>query len=406
MTGGLARGAGAASPARQRLAVSLAFLINGLFIGSWAPQIPVFAARLDLSPTGMGVMILGFGLGAVAVMPVVGRIIGAKGSRLPMLVCNVMLVLALPFLVLAPNVPLAALAILFAGISTGGMDVAMNANAVAVEKRRDSAIMSSCHGFWSLGGVIGAAIGGFAIAHLGSQLHGVLVGLATLAGFVVVLSFSLSDAPSGETAPEALAGVPHGEGGTGQGGGLLSGPRGAVLIGLFALFAMVPEGAAIDWSAFYLRRELGADAAMSGLAFAAFSTTMAAFRFAGDGVRNRLGAVRTMRLCSGAAAIGLILAGLAPNAPVALVGFAVMGIGISNMVPIAFSAAGNLRGLKPGAGLSIVTALGYSGILVAPSIIGFLGEHSSFAAVFLGLSAFLLVTLLAAPLMRVADRQG
>lgn len=398
----------AGSNAAHRLAVSTAFLANGMFTGSWAPQIPIFAERLHLSPGRMGLMILAFGVGAVAVMPVAGRVIGARGSRLPMLALNVALVFALPFLVLAPNVPLAVAAIVFAGFATGGMDVAMNANAVAVERRRRAAIMSSCHGFWSVGGVVGAALGGFLIARVGPVAHGLIAGAVILAGFVLVARNALSDAPSGETAAEAVAGVPHGSVGNVAmaGGGVVSGYRGAVLVGLFALFAMIPEGAAIDWSAFYLRRELGADAAMSGLAFAAFSFTMAGFRFAGDAVRNRLGAVATMRWCSGAAGAGLFVAGLAPDAAVAILGFALMGIGISNMVPIAFSAAGNLGGLKPGAGLSTVTALGYSGILIAPSVIGFAGEHLGFAAVFLGLSAFLVVTLLGSPLVRVADGKG
>lgn len=393
-----------AGTGRHRMAVSLAFLANGIFMGSWAPQIPVFAERLGLSPSEMGLMILAFGIGAVASMPLVGRLIGARGSRMPMLVFNIMLVLALPFLVLAPNVPLAVAAILLAGVSTGAMDVAMNANAVAVERRRGSAIMSSCHGFWSVGGVLGAAVGGFAIAHLGPEAHGLLTGALILAAFCLIAPFAFSDAPSAETAAEA----PHGTETRRRESvaGPLSGYRGAVLVGFFALFAMIPEGAAIDWSAFYLRRELGADAAVSGLAFAAFSGTMAVFRFAGDGVRNRLGAVRTMRWCSAAAILGLVLAGLAPNALVALAGFAVMGVGISNMVPIAFSAAGNLKGLKPGAGLSVVTALGYSGILIAPSVIGFTGEHVGFARVFVCLSALIFVTFLASPLMKVADGEG
>ncbi|WP_152047267.1 MFS transporter [Aureimonas psammosilenae] len=401
-------GQGGTQAARHRAAVSLAFLLNGIFMGSWAPQIPIFAERLDLSASQMGLMILCFGIGAVSVMPIAGQIIGRRGSRLPMLVLNVALAFALPFLVLAPNVPLAVAAILFAGFSTGGMDVAMNANAVAVEKRRENAIMSSCHGFWSVGGFLGAAFGGFAIAGLGPVAHGLLAGLAILAGFFVVVRFALHDAPGEEAGATASAHAAEEASPTSEQGegGVLSGYRGAVLVGLFALFAMIPEGAAIDWSAYYLRGELGVEPASSGFAFAAFSITMAVFRFAGDAVRDRLGAVRTMRWCSAAAGAGLIVVGLAPNVWVAVAGFALMGVGIGNMVPIAFSAAGNLKGLKPGAGLSVVTALGYSGILVAPSVIGFLGEHLGFATVFLGLSGFLVVTLLAAPMVRVADRRG
>jgi MFS family permease len=110
---------------------------------------------------------------------------------------------------------------------------------------------------------------------------------------------------------------------------------------------------------------------MSGFGFAAFSATMAIMRFAGDHVRDRFGGVRTLRVCTLTALVGLVLAGLAPNAPLAILGFALAGVGISNMVPIAFSAAGNMPGLAPGIGLSVATFMGYSGMLFAPSLIGF-----------------------------------
>ncbi len=140
------------------------------------------------------------------------------------------------------------------------------------------------------------------------------------------------------------------------------------LIGIMALFSMVPEGAVLDWGALYLKDELGASVELSGFGFAAFSATMAAMRFAGDHVRDRLGATLTLRICTVTALAGMVLAGLAPNAVLAILGFALAGIGISNMVPIAFSAAGNMPGLQPGIGLSVATTMGYSGMLFAPSL--------------------------------------
>ncbi|MBC8130791.1 MAG: MFS transporter [Rhizobiaceae bacterium] len=381
----------------HRRAVSAAFFANGFLIGSWAPQIPVFASRLGIAESTLGLMILAFGIGAVAAMPVVGRIIGRFGSRPPMLVLHVALALALPLVVFAPSLASAAFAIVFMGIATGGMDVAMNANAVAVERGMTKAIMSSCHGFWSVGGLVGAGAGGFLIAALGPEGHALLAAAAIFAVLPLVWRGALFDAPE----PEGVFGAQEASG-AGAGGGR-AGMLKAFAIGLFALFAMIPEGAAIDWSAVYLRQELGAGASASGLAFAAFSLTMAVFRFAGDGIRGGLGAVKTARLCSAAAAFGLILIAAAPNTAVAVLGFAVMGIGISNIVPIAFSAAGNVEGLRPGAGLSIVTALGYSGILVAPSAIGFIAETTGFAPVFAGLALFLVGTFFAANLVSGAD---
>ncbi|WP_373289647.1 MFS transporter [Aureimonas glaciei] len=384
----------------HRIAVSAAFLANGFLIGSWAPEIPLFAARLDISKATLGIMILVFGLGAVAAMPVVGRLIGALGSRLPMLVLHLLMVPALPLAVLAPGLVTAGLAVALMGMATGGMDVAMNANAVAVERRRPRAIMSSCHGFWSVGGLLGAGLGGFIIAAFGALGHSLIVAVVILALWLVVARGALADgvAKAESTAPGADA-VP-GAAGTSRAGVLK-----AIAVGLFALFAMIPEGAAIDWSAVYLRQELDAGDAASGLAFAAFSLTMACFRFAGDGIRDRFGAVQTARVCSALAAAGLLAVGLADTLPVTLLGFALMGVGLSNMVPIAFSAAGNVEGLRPGTGLSIVSALGYSGILLAPSVIGFVAEHSGFRVIFLSLALLLVVTFLAAGLVRGADRR-
>ena len=164
-------------------------------------------------------------------------------------------------------------------------------------------------------------------------------------------------------------------------------------LGLMALFCMVPEGAILDWGALFMRNELGASLALSGFAFGTFSLTMAVMRFAGDLVRDRFGAVRTLRFCTVTAIIGMVLAGFAPNAYVAMVGFAICGIGISNMVPIAFSAAGNLPGFAPGIALSVTTVMGYSGSLFAPSTIGFIAEHTGFAAIFAALPVLFIVVL-------------
>jgi fucose permease len=169
-------------------------------------------------------------------------------------------------------------------------------------------------------------------------------------------------------------------------------PRDAAVwvLGLLAMFSMVPEGAVLDWAALYLQQELGSDVARSGLAFAFFSAAMAVMRFAGDGVRNRFGAVATLRWSGLVAAAGLLGGALAPSDTVVIASFFVAGLGVANMVPILFSAAGNHPGLSPGAGIAAVTMLGYSGILVAPSTIGFVAEIVGFRLTY-GVLAILLV---------------
>ncbi len=352
---------------KSRLAVSLLFLMNGFVTGSWAPKIPEFKEKLGISESVLGLLILAFGIGSLILMPIAGGFIARMGSQKVVRVTAIILSPLLLLLTLLPNVWTAVFGMLLLGGFVGAMDVAMNANAVEVEKSMRRAIMSSCHAYWSLGGLIGAASGGLIMAHFGVYVHAIIVTLVCLSVLAVAWPMILADQPHPDTAKQKLR--------------LPSNPL-PWLIGLVALFSMVPEGTVLDWGALYLRNELGASVAMSGFGFAAFSATMAIMRFAGDHVRDRFGGVKTLRVCTLTALVGLMLAGLAPNAPLAILGFALAGVGISNMVPIAFSAAGNMPGLAPGIGLSVATFMGYSGMLFAPSLIGFVAEHTGFSIIF------------------------
>jgi fucose permease len=371
-----------------RWAVAAMFLANGFLTGSWAPQIPVFLTRLEISKFTLGLLILLFGAGAVTAMTWCGHLISRHGSRTVLRWFGVCASFGLLVVALAPDVPLAAVAMFLFGGSVGGMDVAMNANAVIVERKLGRAVMSSSHGFWSLGGFAGGALGGFAIQHYGHLAHASAV---TVLAFVVVLL-----ALRHLVAEERMVAAEHHR---------FSLPANPVvyLVGLMALLTMISEGAVLDWGALYLRQELGADLAVAGLAYAAFSGVMAIMRFFGDGVRNRFGAVSTLRGSALIAAIGMLVAGLSPSPYLAIAAFAFCGFGIANMVPIIFSAGGNQEGMSSGTGMSVVTTMGYSGILVAPSAIGFVAEHSSFGPIFIAMATLLIVVLLMAGLAHRAE---
>jgi len=374
---------------KERLAVWLLFLMNGFMVGNWAPKIPEFAGRLDLSKGELGLMILVFGIGSLAMMPVAGMQIARFGGARVSKISAILLLPSILALTFTQSVPSAAIALFLFGGFVGGMDVAMNANAVAVEQKMRRAIMSSCHAFWSLGGLIGAGIGGTLIEHFGTSVHAVVATVMAIIMLAVAWPIVHADRPVHHADQPTRFRLP-----------LQPLPW---LVGLMALFSMVPEGAVLDWSALYLQQDLGATVSVAGLGFAAFSLTMAVMRFAGDLVRDRLGAVLTLRLCTVTAIIGMLAASLAPDPLMVIVGFALCGIGISNMVPIAFSIAGNLPGMAPGVGLSIATTLGYSGILFAPSTIGFIAEHTGFSAVFAALPLLLIVVLSLSGLARYAD---
>ncbi|OYU40683.1 MAG: MFS transporter [Pseudorhodobacter sp. PARRP1] len=373
-----------------RWAVAAMFATNGFVMGAWAPQIPLLLSRHGISNTALGLLILALGLGAVSAMLFAGRLIQSYGSRTIARCFALATVPALPLVVLAPNLWLLTPAMTLMGAVIGCMDVAMNANAVEVERRLGRAIMSSSHGFWSLGGFIGGLGGSYVIAQWGAEPQALIVAAIALATVLVAGPKLITDAPH----PTAEKPAPH---------ALL--PRDASLwiLGFMALFSMVPEGAVLDWAAIYLGRELGADIFRAGLGFAGFAAAMAVMRFAGDRLRNRFGAVKTLQISGVISAAGLLGGALAPNDIVAIASFTFAGLGVANMVPIMFSAAGNHPGMAAGAAISTVTMVGYAGILVAPSTIGFVADHIGFRATYAALAVVLLVVTALAPRVKAAD---
>jgi predicted MFS family arabinose efflux permease len=377
-----------ATATRGRWAVATIFLVNGFVTGSWAPQIPLVLTRLEITEFTLGLLIVCFGLGALSAMPWSGYLMSRHGTRGVLGVLAPASAFGLLLVALAPNVWTAAIALFLFGGLTGSTDVAMNANAVVVEKKLQRAVMSSLHGFWSLGGFAGGGLGGIAIQNYGHLAHAVFVTVVALAAIGLAVPRLVSDGKP--AAHEHTA---------------FSLPRTPMvyLVGIVALFSMIPEGAVLDWAAVYLRQEMGTDLATAGFAYAGFAGAMATMRFLGDGVRNRFGAVTTLRFSSLVAAAGMCIGGLSPWPWLAVAAFAFSGFGVANMVPIAFSAGGNQPGMSPGTGMSVVTTMGYSGILLAPSAIGFVAERTGFGPIFVALSAMVVVVCLMAPLARAAD---
>ncbi|WP_431298725.1 MFS transporter [Tabrizicola sp. BL-A-41-H6] len=378
-----------------RWAIAAMFFANGFVMGAWAPQIPLLLPRHDITESTLGLLILVLGLGAVGSMLFAGRLISRFGGRRVLSVFSLALIPVLPAVVFSPDLGALALFMAVFGAMAGCMDVAMNNQAVDIERRLDRAIMSSSHGFWSLGGFVGGFAGSFVIAQWGSEVQSLLTAAITAAIVFSAMPFLLPDSPRVKpTAAQAAAPKQH----------LLPRDLSVWLLGFMALASMVPEGAVLDWAAIYLQKELGSDVFRSGLAFAFFAGAMAIMRFAGDAVRNRFGAVRTLRASGLIGAAGLMGGALAPADWIAIVSFAFAGLGIANMVPILFSAAGNHPRLPSAMAISTVTMVGYCGILVAPSSIGFVAEHVGFSSTYAALSLLLVVVSLLAGRTADADR--
>jgi predicted MFS family arabinose efflux permease len=369
-----------------RLATRAMFLICGTVTASWAPQVPLAKARLGIDDGVLGLALLGMGAGAMVAMPLAGFLAARFSSRLITALGGLVICLSLPLIILAPDALALGLALFLFGAATGSMDVAMNVQAAAVEARGGRPLMSSFHGMFSVGGLIGA--GG------ASLLLG--LGLSPLAVALVVsgLMLALLAAQAGSMLPP--------ERGAAQAGMRFTLPRGIVLVlGLLTFVLFQAEGAILDWSAVFLHEARGQDPAVAGLGYAMFAVAMAVMRLAGDGITSRFGGETVVRLGSALAAAGFLLAILTPWPVAGLIGFALVGVGAANVVPVLFSAAGRVPGMAPGLAISTIATLGYCGILVGPAAIGFIADHLGLPAALGIVAALLVATAAAAKAVRV-----
>ncbi|HUG61704.1 MAG TPA: MFS transporter [Methylomirabilota bacterium] len=372
---------------RARWAVAAVFLMNGAQLGTWAPQIPVVKERLGLSEFDLGIMLLVMAIGAAVAMPFSGLAIARSGSA-PITRWTILLqVISLPMVVLAPTYPLLLAAAVAFGAGTGLSDVGMNAQAVAVEKRLQRPVMSSLHGMFSVGGFIAASAGGLILANFSPEVHVAIVAAVSLSVLAVMLPRLL---PGGvdRAAPGTAFALPT---------------RSVAVIGVLTFVVFMAEGAMIDWSAVYLGGELGASPSLAAAGYAAFAGGMAIGRFGGDIIRARSSAVLLVRAGALAASVSILTGAASGSAMVLIVGLGVAGLGLSNIIPVLFSAAGRTPGQTAATGVAAVATTGYFGLLVGPPLIGFIAEWSSLAAAFLMLGVAVFVVALAASAAGPAD---
>ncbi|XRQ03428.1 MFS transporter [Actinomadura welshii] len=367
-----------APPGRARLAVTVAFAVHGLLVAAWVVRIPQIKEHLGLSEGAMGVALLGAPVGVVAAVRFAGRIVARLGSRATTIGAGAAAALSLVPLGLAWNLGALTFALLLLGASLGLMDVAMNAQGVAVERRYGRPLMSGLHGWYSIGTLAAALIGsGAAYAGVPVPLHlaaaAAVLATLTVAGCRGLLDRSADVLPGPEPRGPDVDGREAGRGARAPSGGPSSRWLLAVL-GIIGLCSFVGEGAMADWSAVYLREHLGTGPGFAGLGYAGCAVAMTAGRFAGDRAVARFGPVAVLRAGSLTAAGGLG-AGLAAGHPVAAVtGCTLFGLGAAVVAPVTFSAAGNVPGVPAAAGIARVTGVGYLGLLGGPPVIGFVAQ--------------------------------
>ncbi|WP_406446756.1 MFS transporter [Streptomyces sp. NBC_01613] len=366
---------------RARYAVAAVFAVHGAVTGTFATRVPWIQDHASLSPGQLGFALAFTAFGAACSMPLAGRIGHRFGSRTALRGLIALWTLALVLPSLAPNLLTLCLAMFTYGASAGMADVAMNALGIEIERLLDKSIISSLHGMWSTGALVGSA-GGTLAAHLGAdaRVHFALAAATLTVLGVLACRWVLDLQPAEDEEPPPRFALP---------------PKSALLIGAVGFCAVFAEGASLDWSAVYLRHQLDTSAGLAAACTTGFMLTMALARLVGDVVVNRFGAVRTVRAGGGFAVLGGLLIVVAGHPAVAMAGFALLGLGIAVVVPLCFAAAGH-SGPNPSQAIAGVATITYTAGLIAPSLIGGVAQATSLVV------SFGLVTALACGLMAFA----
>jgi predicted MFS family arabinose efflux permease len=333
------------------------FFVNGAAIGVWSGFIPIVRDKHGLSLSVLGASLLLVGAGALVAMPATGFLVGRFGSRALLRLVPLLFGASLASVITAPSYLFMAAALAIFGALNGAMDVAMNAQALVVEERRGRPAMSAMHGFFSLGGLAGAAAAGLALSHLPPERAGLVLCALVLSIALVSIPFLLRDAPV--TRPKTSR--------------LYRPSRAVLLLGVFAFAAFLAEGAMLDWSAALLRDEFRMSVASAPMGYAVFAAAMAAGRLSGDVLVARTSRPFVFR-ASALLAGGAFLLGLFSGSTIGMfAAFVLFGFGVANLVPVLMSEAGRDE-QHPGAAVAAVCALGYSGFLLGPPLIGFAGD--------------------------------
>ncbi len=367
----------------QRLATRLSFFSLGFATAAWAPLIPFAQQRLNLNHADFGLLLLCMGIGSMIAMPATGALVKRWGCRPLIALALMLLMVLLPSLTMWSSIVTMAVALFIFGSAAGCLGVAINLQAVVVEKHSVRALMSSFHGMCSLGGLTGAmlvtALLAVGLSPLMSTLSVVMI-LLVIGGVAIpscLTSFEQDEKPLEDTtqAPKKLYR-----------------PDGIILlIGMMCFIAFLSEGAAMDWGGIYLTSKYQLNPAFAGLAYTFFALSMTTGRFAGHILLKQWGEKNIVTYSAIGAAIGMTVIVTAPVWQVVVLGYALLGLGCSNIVPVMFSRVGRQNNMPKAAALSLVSTIAYTGSLSGPALIGLIGEWTGLSTVLTGVAVLLFI---------------
>ncbi|WP_328665155.1 MFS transporter [Streptomyces sp. NBC_00328] len=354
---------------RLRVIITAFFALDGFVFAGWVVRIPAIKHQTGASAGALGLALLGVSAGAVITMMLTGRLCRRFGSHQVTVVCGVLLSLSIVLPPLAGSVPVLGLFLLVFGVGYGGINVAMNSAAVDLVAALRRPVMPGFHAAYSLGGMLGAGLGGLVAGYLSPTRH--LLGIAVIGLLVTGIAgraLLREDAP---VSPDR----PRGDTAEGRRPLVGSHARGLVVVfGLIALCTSYGEGALADWGALHLQQDLDTHPGTAAAGYSCFALAMTIGRLSGTALLERLGRTRTLVMGGTMAGLGMLLGSLASSVWLALVGFAVTGLGLANNFPVAVDRAGALAGAS---GVAVASTLGYGGLLIGPPAIGFMADWYS-----------------------------
>ncbi len=346
----------------NRIAVCVYFLVNGFLLGNWTARIPAVKEYFAVDNSTLGLLLFCIAAGAMSAMPFTGGLVSRFGSHRVTVITGALMCMVLPFLAVMPNLYIAAITFFMYGFSGGSMDVAMNGQAVYVERDYGRSIMSSFHAVFSAGMAAGAVVGGL-FAKIDWSLFYHFLSVAIFGMFLVWgASYYLIDAmeeerKAGEDQPSFIF------------------PNKLILpLGLIAFCSMVGEGTMADWSALYMENVIGQSESLGAMTIFSFGMAMFIGRSFGDHFTNLWGMHKMLRNSSLLAIFGLTMMLSVLSWPVVLLGSFLLGLGLATIAPIVYSASGNTPGVAPSVGIAMATTVGYAGFFVGPPTLGFLAD--------------------------------
>ena len=353
-----------------------AFFVFGVIMATLGVHVPSIGAHYGLDDGGLSLALLAIAVGAVLCLAFAGRWIEAFGVRRVAAVATCVMAVALALLLQFDHFASLLIVMLTFGASVGLFDVAINTEGTFIEQALQRKVMSTMHGMWSLGGMAGAALGAWWLErHVTplEQMRSVAAG-AVVVSLVAVAFMLPAHASHGDADVKQArwSGLPR------------AARRTLITLGVLAVLGLLAEGAIYDWSTLYLQRERGAAPSLAAIGFACFSAAMAAGRFGGDWLRERVPAARLLRatalLSACSMTIVLVSGTLSDSVAWSLVGLALLGLGLANVIPLLFVAASRVDGVSAAAGIAVVSSLGWIGVVIGPPLVGGVAHASSLSS--------------------------